>query len=77
MQAPMTRRGGPPGSPPANPGALGRAIRYLGGHKRSATITYSALLVATLAQLAVPILVQNMIDAVTQAGTSLGDRAVA
>ncbi len=73
----MTRRGGPPGSPPANPGALGRAIRYLGGHKRSATITYSALLVATLAQLAVPILVQNMIDAVTQAGTSLGDRAVA
>jgi len=48
-----------------NNGGLARAIRYLGKHRRSAVIAYGALLVATLAQLAVPQLVQNMIDAVT------------
>lgn len=47
-------------------GGLGRAIRYLGQQRRSATIAYSALVVATIAQLAVPQLVQNMIDAVTK-----------
>ncbi|MBA3470748.1 MAG: ABC transporter ATP-binding protein [Herpetosiphonaceae bacterium] len=52
----------------APPGGLGRAIRFLGQQRRSATIAYSALLVATLAQLAVPQLVQNMIDAVTKGG---------
>ena len=77
MQAPTTRRGAAPGGTPANPGALGRAIRYLGGQKRSATITYVALVVATLAQLAVPILVQGMIDAVTKVGTTNNDRALA
>ncbi|NTU80057.1 MAG: ABC transporter ATP-binding protein [Chloroflexales bacterium] len=73
----MTRRGGPPSRAPASPGALGRAIRYLGGHKRSAAIAYGALVVATLAQLAVPILVQNMIDVVTKAGVASGDHAAA
>ncbi len=77
MQAPTTRRGAAPGGTPANPGALGRAIRYLGGQKRSATITYVALVVATLAQLAVPVLVQGMIDAVTKVGTTNNDRALA
>ena len=47
-------------------GGLGRAIRYLGKQRRSAIIAYGALIVATLAQLAVPQLVQNMIDAVTR-----------
>lgn len=46
-------------------GGLGRAIRYLGKHRRSTIIAYVALLIATLAQLAVPQLVQNMIDSVT------------
>jgi ATP-binding cassette, subfamily B, multidrug efflux pump len=59
VQASTTRR----------PAALLRAIGYLGGQRRSAAIAYGALVVATLAQLAVPVLVQNMIDAVTQAGT--------
>ena len=58
MQASTTRR----------PPALIRAIGYLGSQRRSATIAYSALLVATLAQLAVPVLVQNIIDTITQAG---------
>ncbi len=45
--------------------SLGRAIRYLGKQRRTTTLAYSALLVATIAQLAVPQLVQNMLDAVT------------
>ncbi len=49
----------------AGRGSLGRAIRYLGRQRRSTVIAYTALLVATLAQLAVPQLVQNMIDAIT------------
>ncbi|MGQ9925319.1 MAG: ABC transporter ATP-binding protein [Chloroflexaceae bacterium] len=67
-------------NPPARLGASGaatrrrgllRAIGYLGNQRRSALIAYSALVIATLAQLAVPQVVQNMIDAVTQAGAEL------
>jgi ATP-binding cassette subfamily B multidrug efflux pump len=47
-------------------GGLGRAIRYLGKQGRSTTMAYGALLIATIAQLAVPRLVQNMIDAITK-----------
>lgn len=46
-------------------GALGRAIRLLGQHRRTVILAYGALTVATLAQLGVPQLVQNMINAVT------------
>ncbi len=60
------RRGG--SRPPSN-GGLGRAIRYLGKQRRPATLAYGALVVATLAQLAVPQLVQSMIEAVTRGGT--------
>lgn len=49
---------------PSN-GGLGRAIRYLGKQRRSTFLAYGALVVATLAQLAVPQLVQNMMNAVT------------
>lgn len=52
------------------PGGLGRALRYLGGQRRSALLAYGALLVATLAQLVVPQLVQNMIDAVTSGASA-------
>ncbi len=48
------------------PNTLGRAIRYLGKHRRATSLAYGALIVATLAQLAVPQLVQNMINAVTR-----------
>ncbi len=44
---------------------LGRAIRYMSHQRRPAAFAYGALVIATLAQLAVPQLVQNMIDAVT------------
>ncbi len=50
---------------PAGGGGLGRALRYIGQHRRAAVLAYGALVVATLAQLAVPQLVQNMIEAVT------------
>ncbi len=49
-----------------------RAIRYLGRHRRSTLVAYGALLIATLAQLAVPQLVQNMIDAVTSGAIANG-----
>ncbi|GAC1353452.1 MAG: ABC transporter ATP-binding protein [Herpetosiphon sp.] len=47
-------------------GSLGRVIQYLGRQRGTTAAAYGALLVATLAQLAVPQLVQNMIDAVTR-----------
>jgi ATP-binding cassette subfamily B protein len=49
-------------------GGLGRAIRYLGKQRRPVTIAYGALVIATLAQLAVPQLTQNMTDAILKAG---------
>ena len=45
---------------------LRRAIGYLGRQRRTVTIAYGALIIATLAQLAVPMLVQNMINAITE-----------
>ena len=45
--------------------ALGRAVRYLARYRRQAAFPYLFLLIATLAQLAVPRLVRNIIDAVT------------
>ncbi|MBP1465993.1 ABC transporter ATP-binding protein [Candidatus Chloroploca sp. M-50] len=67
----MMKQGSP--ARPRAPGALMRAIRFLGGHKRTTAIAYSALIVATLAQLVVPVLVQNMIDTVTLASQTGGD----
>jgi ATP-binding cassette subfamily B protein len=47
-------------------GGLGRAIRYLGHYKRLTALAYLFLFISTGAQLAVPQLVQNIIDAVTK-----------
>ncbi len=56
-------------------GAMGRAIRYLGRYRRQAAMPYLFLVIATLAQLAVPKLVGNIIDAITQG--SLADNILA
>ena len=48
------------------PSPLRRSISYLANQKRSTLIAYGALVIATLAQLAVPELVQNMINSITQ-----------
>lgn len=53
-------------SRPASKGGLGRAIRYLPRQGSTVWLAYGALVIATLAQLAVPSLTRNMINAVTQ-----------
>ena len=50
---------------PNNKG-LQRAIQYLGRYRRQAILPYLFLIVAVLSQLAVPRLVRNIIDAVTE-----------
>ncbi len=47
-------------------GSLGRALRYLARYRQEALLPYIFLIVATLSQLAVPRMVRNIIDAVTQ-----------
>src|SRR5437868_14977326 len=59
----MGRRGRPQG----NPTALMRAIRYIGRYRRLAFLAYGSLFVATAAQLAVPQLIQSIIDEVVKA----------
>lgn len=49
-----------------SPRGLGRAIRYLARYKKVTGIAYGALFIATLAQLMVPQLIQNIIDSVTE-----------
>ncbi len=51
--------------PRPNFGGLGRAIRYLGHYKKMTISAYIFLFVSTGAQLVVPQLVQNILDAVT------------
>lgn len=46
------------------PSPLRRSMNYLWVHRRSAGLAYGALIVATLAQLAIPKLVQNMINTI-------------
>ncbi|MBI3359767.1 MAG: ABC transporter ATP-binding protein [Chloroflexi bacterium] len=64
MQNP-NRRDRRPQRGPDNHG-LQRAVRYLGRYRRQAALPYLFLIVATLSQLAVPHLVRNIIDAVTE-----------
>ncbi|MDX2138707.1 MAG: ABC transporter ATP-binding protein [Chloroflexota bacterium] len=51
---------------PRGNGGLRRAVAYLGKQGATAWLAYGALIIATLAQLAVPKLVENMITSVTQ-----------
>lgn len=64
-----------PGGMPGGPGGviprpnfrlLGRAIRYVGRYRHLALLAYGSLFIATAAQLVVPQLVQNIIDAVVK-----------
>jgi ATP-binding cassette subfamily B protein len=70
MQAPTQRPGGRPGGPGGRPEAgdpktIGRALKYLQKYRGQAYLPYLFLVIATLAQLAVPRLVSNIIDAVS------------
>ena len=50
---------------PSGAGSVGRAIRYLTKYERQAALPYLFLVIATLAQLAVPTMVRRILDAVT------------
>jgi ATP-binding cassette subfamily B multidrug efflux pump len=50
--------------PSLSPRALARALRYLWHYRLDAGLAYATLLLATAAQLLVPQMVQNMIDAI-------------
>jgi ATP-binding cassette subfamily B protein len=54
----------------ANRGALGRSFKYIGYYPKVAVVAIVSLLIATAAQLAVPQLVQNIIDEIVQSGTA-------
>ncbi|MCX7671917.1 MAG: ABC transporter transmembrane domain-containing protein, partial [Anaerolineae bacterium] len=49
---------------------LGRAIRYLGHYRREAVAAYGALLISIVAQLAVPQILQALLDAITNGTTA-------
>ncbi len=49
----------------SGPNSVGRAIRYLTNYKRQAALPYLFLIIATLAQLAVPTMIRRILDAVT------------
>jgi ATP-binding cassette subfamily B multidrug efflux pump len=61
----MSRRQAKAQRPAAPKGVISRAARYLFKYKFEAALPYIFLVIATLAQLAVPRLLRNMIDAVT------------
>lgn len=66
MQTGMTRRmAGTRSRPSASSKSIRRAMQYLTHYGRQAVLPYAFLLIATLAQLAVPSMVRKIIDAVT------------
>ena len=62
ISRPMSR---PAGNRPSGIGSVGRAIRYLTRYERQAALPYVFLIIATLAQLAVPTMIRRILDAVT------------
>lgn len=54
-----------PDVPPTDPKAIRRSLAYLQRYRLKSALPYFFLIIATLAQLAVPKLVSNVIDAVT------------
>jgi len=65
MQAQATRPA-PRRQRPKGNGSLRRSLGYLRNHRRTTTFAYGALVIATLAQLVVPSLIRNMINAITE-----------
>ena len=62
VSRPIARAGG---RRPSAGGSVGRAVQYLGKYKRQAALPYLFLVIATLAQLAVPSMIRRILDAVT------------
>lgn len=68
----MRRHGarGDGGPRPAGPSSLRRAVSYIGRYRKVALLAYGALFVATAAQLAVPQLLQDIIDSIVNSVTA-------
>ena len=62
---PSQNRRGRPDAPPTDPKAISRSLAYLQRYRLQAALPYLFLIIATLAQLVVPKLVSDIIDAVT------------
>ena len=65
MQATMTRPMTRKGEGRSGTASMGRAIRYLMRYEHEAALPYIFLVIATLAQLAIPALIASIINAVT------------
>jgi ATP-binding cassette subfamily B multidrug efflux pump len=65
LQASISRPMSRPGRRHTGSHSIRRAVQYLAHYKREAALPYVFLLIATLAQLAVPNLIRRIIDAVT------------
>src|SRR5512146_3431596 len=65
MQPAISRPLSRPAGRSAGSSSMGRAIRYLTHYKRQAALPYLYLVIATLAQLAVPNMIRRILDAVT------------
>src|SRR3990170_2089333 len=59
------RMAGSSSRPASGSRSLRRAVQYLTRYRRQAALPYAFLLIATLAQLAVPAMIRRIIDAVT------------
>jgi ATP-binding cassette subfamily B protein len=75
-EADLRSRRTPPGPPRPSLAPLGRAIRYLGHYRGIAFAAYGTLLVSIVAQLAVPQLLQRVLDAITNGATAQQTAAV-
>jgi ATP-binding cassette, subfamily B, multidrug efflux pump len=65
MQAAVSRPMSRSDKPKPGPGSVGRAIKYLTNYKGQAALPYIFLIIATLAQLAVPSMIRRILDAVS------------
>ncbi len=62
----MTQTSASGGPPRVSFRDLGRAIRYLGNYRRIALTVCAALIVSLAAQLAVPVMIERMLNAITE-----------
>ncbi len=62
----MTQTSASGGPPRVSFRDLGRAIRYLGNYRRIALTVCAALIVSIAAQLAVPVMIERMLNAITE-----------
>ncbi len=65
MQSALSRPMSRPNGRNGGTGSVGRAVRYLAHYRSQAALPYLFLIIATLAQLAIPTMIRRILDAVT------------